>query len=286
VTAWWTGHAVGLDTETDDKNPDDARIITANVTIIRPGTRPESLDWLAQPERDIPAEATEVHGVTTEHAREHGKPREEVIGGIANTLRVANLYRPVVAHNASYDLTVLDRELRRLDLGSVGTSADGLCAIRMDGREVAAFPVIDTIVIDRHVDTYRPGPVDADGNKLPGRNSLGIAAPVYGVELLADEAHAANADVRACLRMLIAIARRCAMPFPQVVELYAGRRKPHEIAGRFGKLRKLSLAELHAAQIGWSAEQAAGLAQYFREHPERGVDPDDVSGEWPLRRMP
>ena len=98
--------------------------------------------WLADPGIDIPEEATALHGITTAHAREHGRPAAEVVeeiwGGLV-TAWAAGL--PVVGFNVAYDLTLLDRELRR-----------------HHGRKLTiGGPVIDPLVIDRHYDRYRRG---------------------------------------------------------------------------------------------------------------------------------
>jgi hypothetical protein len=41
-------------------------------------------------------------------------------------------------------------------------------------------------------------------------------------------------------------------------------------------------SELHDQQIGWAAEQAAGLQEYFRRKDPTAV----VRGEWPLLPIP
>lgn len=283
MTRWWSGHAIGLDTETDGKDPEDARIITACATRIRPGIDPAVYDWIARPERDIPAEATAVHGITTEHAAKTGRPRATTIAEIVAVLRRADERTPVVIHNASYDLTVLDREMRRTGLGRlVDTGAGwgapgGPVGIELDGTTVSAFHVIDTLVLDKQADRYRPG---KGGRKLP------VVAAAYGIELTEADAHAADADTRTALRIAIAIARRCSMRHPDLVALHEGRKRPHSIAQEFAALRNLSLADLHTAQAKWAPEQAAGLADWARKNPdETDIDPSTVRGDWPLRWM-
>lgn len=276
MTRWWSGHAIGLDTETDGKDPEDARIITACATRIRPGIDPAVYDWIARPERDIPAEATAVHGITTEHAAEAGRPRATVIAEIVAVLRRADERTPVVIHNASYDLTVLDREMRRTGIGFLDADAHGVHLVTHE-HGATLFEVIDTLVLDKQVDRYRPG---KGGRKLP------VVGAAYGIELTEADAHAADADTRTALRIAIAIARRCSMRHPDLVALYEGRKRPHKIAQEFAALRDLSLADLHAAQAKWAPEQAAGLADWARKNPdETDIDPSTVRGDWPLRRM-
>ena len=60
------------------------------------------------PERDIPASATAVHGITSEHLR--GKPR---FADIADEFLAFIGADPLVIHNAPFDLAFLNEELRR-----------------------------------------------------------------------------------------------------------------------------------------------------------------------------
>lgn len=100
--------------------------------------------------------------------------------------------------------------------------------------------VIDPLVIDKQVDKYRKG-----------KRTLTVASQVYGVEL--DNAHSADADAVAAARVFVAQRKR----YPQL---------------------PTDLAELHAKQVIWAAEQAAGLQSYFRRtNPDAVVD-----GLWPI----
>ncbi len=272
MTAWWTGSAVGFDLETDGKNPEDARIITACATIIRPGARPDVHNWLVQPERDIPAEATQVHGITTEYGREHGVPRTEAIPDLIKVLEFADMGSPMIIHNAPYDLTLLDRELRRLGGSGINVGDDGLPMLGNGGH---TFPVLDTLVLDKHVDPYRPG---------KGGRQLTPASAVYGVQLGEDDAHSAESDVRASVQMALEIARRCSMHPYDILALYPDRIRPETIADRLIGIREHTLAALHAEQIEWAAEQARSLAKWARNNPDKtDINPDEVTGEWPVR---
>lgn len=187
-----TGHAppwiertvTSFDLETTSPDPNEARIVTATVVRIEPGRDPIVKTWLADPGVDIPAEASEIHGVTTEHAREHGRPLADVVQEIRQSLTDAWFDGPVVAYNASYDLTVMTRECERL------------------GHEnpfVVTGPVIDPMVIDKAVDRYRKG-----------RRTLTAACEHYQVRI--DGAHDATADAFAAVR----VAWKLAHTYPEV----------------------------------------------------------------------
>lgn len=190
----WRDHLTGFDTETDGPNPEDARIITACLGIASVDGW-TARNWMLQPERDIPEEATAVHGITTEMARIDGIGRPEGIGQIADVIRGAwQAGSVLVGHNVVYDLTVLDREMRRTGHGPL---------------EVAGA-VVDTLVLDKAIDRYRRG-----------KRTLITTAAHYGFNLSESEAHGAEADALASCR----IAWRIATGHPEV-----GRLDPSELS--------------------------------------------------------
>jgi DNA polymerase-3 subunit epsilon len=146
--------------------------------------------WLADPGVEIPAQASAVHGITTEHATTHGRPAAEVVGEIVAVLR-SLLARgiPVTIYNAAYDLTLLNREAVRYGIEPLDDPG----------------PIVDPLVIDRALDRYRKG-----------KRTLEIAAALYGVELL--DAHDARADAVAAGRLAQAIARKFSVELPPDVE--------------------------------------------------------------------
>lgn len=192
--SWLDGTMVGFDTETTGVSPARDRIVTAAV-ITRVGDGPPTAHtWLIDPGVEIPARATEVHGITTQMAREQGSPPREALEQIASALAGALAAGfPVVGFNVQYDLAILEAELARHGLP---TLADRL------GGEVR--PVVDPLVLDRHLDRWRKGP----------RKLIDMCA-AYGVSVEADTLHAADADVLATLDVVRAIAAR----YPAVGEL-------------------------------------------------------------------
>jgi DNA polymerase III epsilon subunit-like protein len=254
--SWWTGGALGLDFETDGPEPTEARAITCALVNVTPGNPPQPMELMLQPERDIPEGAAAIHGITTERARAEGVLREAGIAQIVATIaELVGPERPVVGHNVgSYDLTLLDREMRRLGLGRLERERNVFGTIDqvrlIVGDDLACtFPVIDTLVLDKAVDKYRKG-----------KRKLEVTAAHYGVPMAEGSAHGATADVVASIRIAIAIANRYA-------------------ATEIGAMR---LPDLHCAQVRWAGEQAAGLADYFRRSGKT-EEAEGVSGEWPFR---
>lgn len=187
--SWSERPILAYDTETTGADPMTARIVTADVVRIEPwGDALDARSYLADPGVEIPAEATAIHGITTEHARQHGMAAADMALLLADDLESA--WRegvPVVAFNASFDLTVLDQELRRH---------------HGRGLEITG-PVLDPFVIDRAVDRYRKA-----GR---GGRRLEPVCKHYGVAL--DNAHNSAADAEAAGRLMLAIAER----YPQEV---------------------------------------------------------------------
>lgn len=182
--SWADGPLVGFDTETTGVDVAGDRIVTAAV-VRRHGRQNVASTWLLDPGVPIPEAATAVHGITTEHARAHGRPARDALAEIAAALAAAlGRGEPIVAFNASFDLTLLDAELRRHGLPTLPERT---------GREVRV--VLDPLVLDRWADRYRPG-----------KRRLGDVCATYGVPT--DALHAADADVVATLDLLAAMCRR------------------------------------------------------------------------------
>lgn len=246
------------DTETTGVNVHQDRIVTATVGTLQPGT-PWAVDtrsWLLDPGVDIPAEATAVHGITTDQAREHGEKPEGALDVIAHDLaRLFLAHIPVVGMNVVFDFTTLDRELRRHGLPTVDERI---------GRPIG--PVIDVLVLDKFVEPYRKG-----------SRKLTDLCHIYGVRI--DGAHDSAFDALAAARVAYRMAQRSQMTPAQLGRLYADRKRPAEVAARFGELGAMTAADLHDAQVGWRVYQCDGLRAY---KDNKGEAHDGIPGEWPL----
>lgn len=182
--AWLTRVGV-FDLETTGVDVTQDRIVTAHVGVLdRHGRELAARDWLADPGVPIPDGAAAVHGISTEHARAHGRPAHEVVAEIVHALRALFAQGlPIVAYNASYDFSLLAHEARRHGVPELA----------------APSPVIDPLVIDKAFDRYRPG-----------KRTLTVVADHYAVPL--DDAHEASADAVAAGRVALALAREFAWP--------------------------------------------------------------------------
>lgn len=254
--SWHTEPMLALDTESSGVDIETVRIVSAAVIhVSRDGARPTT--WLSDVGgMEIPAEATAVHGITTEHARTHGRPAKDVTEEVVTALGQAVIDGlPIVGHNVVYDLSLIDREARR-HLG-----------VGLDVIDFARLRVIDTSVLDKHVLPRR-----RRVSPTQGARQLITVAQVYSLGWDEEAAHGSEYDAL--------MAARVAWRIGQLVEMPREQRPRFELGQyqQFDQLRGLSLDELHARQIVWAAEQAAGLEQFLR----RSDDSVRVSRAWPV----
>ena len=226
----WLNKVVVFDTETTGLNLKEARIVTACLAELDSAGNLHSpaREWLADPEIEIPEAASNVHGVTTEMARATGRNAKEVVWEILEALRgylAAGI--PVIAYNAPYDFSILHFEALRHGLEPLGTPA----------------PVLDPLVLDKWVDTYRKG-----------KRKLEITAEFYGVQL--SDAHNATADAIAAGRVLQAM------------------------VAKFPDQFSVSLEELQAIQVKASRDQEASFADFMRRSVDPNFQPNYG---WPLK---
>ena len=167
-----------FDLETTGPDPLTCRIVTASIVRIGADRSTLADEWLLDPGIEIPEGAAKVHGITTEHAREHGIDYatgiEQILDAVGQLWDDGHL---VVVMNAPFDVTILDREGKRV-LG------------RSDYCPGALF---DPLVVDKRADRYRKG----------GRTLTDLAR-VYKVRQ--DNAHQSTGDclttARVAWRML------------------------------------------------------------------------------------
>lgn len=225
--SWASSRLVGFDLETTGVEPETARIVTAALI----ETSESQRTWLADPGVDIPEAARAVHGITTEYAQANGIPAEQAVRELCEQLLALRRAGAVlVGHNIVYDLSVLDAEVHRhapdLDLSAI-------------------IPiVVDTYVLDKHVEQYRRG-----------KRTLTDTAVRWGVSLL--DAHDAAADALASVE----IARAIAGAHPDVAALTGD--------------------DIMREEGEWKRAQAADLQAFLRRKRDPNAV---VDASWPMTR--
>jgi DNA polymerase-3 subunit epsilon len=235
---WLEQTMVGFDTETTGVSTATDRIVTAAL-ITRTGRGPEASvstrTWLIDPGVSIPGGATAVHGITDAMVQSEGQAPADALEEIAGVLAGAlSAGFPLVAFNAQFDITILEAELARHGLPSLVS--------RLETDDIR--PVVDPLVLDRHLDRWRRG-----------KRRLINMCEVYGVPVVADDLHAADADVLATLDVIQAI------------------------AVKYPELGSVALPDLHDQQVEahrkWATEFSAWLTS-------KGTVNDLPSPSWPV----
>lgn len=250
---WHEGRMVAYDCETTGTSTEDDRIVTAAVAFVGGGEPPETWSILVDPGIEIPEEATAVHGVSTERARAEGVPGADGVAAIIERLNRREPEWPLIMFQARFDATILDREARRCGL-----------------EPPSFFPIIDPLVIDKHIDRYRPG-----------KRTLEVMCEHYRATL--DGAHDADHDALAAARLAWRLGKA-----GQVIRRVRNNEEARELAGLRDEWERVRVDQqlLHAAQVQWAAFQAAGLEEYFRRgNPAKDLPPDPMAHvvrEWPI----
>lgn len=139
-------------------------------------SEPKIREWLLDPGIEIPTGASDVHGITTEMARNNGMDYATGLQEIADAFTYVIRNNIVLtAYNGSFDITLVRNQFEHHD-------------IRFDPGLWGQFIMIDPLVIDKAIDRFRKG-----------KRQLGVVASLYGYSL--EDAHEATADVLATIHV-------------------------------------------------------------------------------------
>lgn len=174
---------VSIDTETTGRDPNVDRIVEIACVFWEAGAITWRKSWLVNPGRPIPKEASDVHGITDEQVRDQ-PPFEAIVDEV-----LASMERAVpVAYNAEYDRRILFAELARLNGGAP--------------RHPPAAR--------RNVDWIDPFVWASELHRLEKGKSLGEVCQRLGIQI--EQAHRAEHDAEAALRVLLAFATDARVP--------------------------------------------------------------------------
>lgn len=177
-------------------DPAQPHIVQLAAAMVHPITRKTiaSIDLIAKPDGwEIPAEVSEIHGITTEHAQAVGVDQELIVSAFMRMWQQCGMR---VAHNVSFDARIIRIALKRFGYGDAVAdewkAGEQVCTMRL------ATPICNLPPTARMVAARRNGP------KSP---TLGEAIFHFFGEDLQD-AHTALADVNACTRLYWALRDR------------------------------------------------------------------------------
>jgi DNA polymerase-3 subunit epsilon len=228
MAMWTSREMLGFDFETTGIDRfNDVPVSYALVTVT--GGDVSSVDaGLIDPGRDIPAGASEVHGISTERARAEGMPLRDAIAMVAGKVLDASARGvPLVGMQLDYDLTILETQ-------HTNFFGHGIVARGWKG------PVLDAVVLDRHLDRYRKG-----------RRTLSALCEHYGIDI--GNAHDASSDAIASIKVLMSL------------------------SARYGEIRRAEPAFVFNAQSEWHREWAVSFDEW---RAEEGLDPIDPRDHW------
>lgn len=241
------GPMLGFDVETTDANPEEARIAQFALAKVNAADRSsDSRAELVNPGVPMPAEASAINGLTTEMLAD-AMPIDAAMAIVATALWEAiEGGWPVVAYNARYDLTVADREFRRLGVDSPVA----------DPR----LRVIDPRQLDLWLWRYREG-----------KRTLTHVCEVYNAKL--EGAHDAAFDAIAAARLAYRMGQSGGVMLEYPYDEVQAQRAEWE------RIRH-SLDLLHEAQVGWAAADAARFEKFLIE--KKGDTDAVVDRQWPF----
>lgn len=277
--SWHQGPMVLADLETTGVDPFRDRIVTAAVIEVGGGRESRTHTWTLDPGIEIPEGATAVHGITTEEAREYGADAASGVWEIVETLlRGVATGAPVVGHNiGGFDFSMLWAESVRHGHREHVTQLEDIAT----GE---AGHVVDTMVLEKHLDAFRPGSPETNRGRRPdsavGTHNLIDCCRLWDIPLTEEDAHGAVADALASGRLAWRLATD-PLRFEQYDFKPTARINP----------AMFTLPALHAWQQQTYATEAARFQSYRRgeqrRQPKEGADPNfTVSTAWPLQNPP
>ena len=167
---------LGFDTETTGTRPGSDAIVAATLVLRHPlasGEHDVIGEWTINPHRRMDPRATAVNGFTDEFLVQHGMEPSTALAEISKIIHeAADRSIPLLAYNASFDVSMLQGDLARWNLPALQEAL-----------------VVDPLVIDRAV------------SKRRGKRTLADTTEYYGVEPHGDF-HNSTADTVAAVDLI------------------------------------------------------------------------------------
>jgi DNA polymerase III subunit epsilon len=181
--ASWADLPIALiDVETTGMDSSNDRVVEIGIVIARGGEIVDRKNWLVNPGRPIPKEATDVHKITDDDVKD-----APAFAAVASEIAAALAGCVPAAYNASFDRAFL-------------------------GSETARAGVTDALppALRRNVDWVDPLVWARELQQGERSRALGEVAARLGITL--ENAHRASDDAEAALRVMLALGRDVRVP--------------------------------------------------------------------------
>lgn len=249
MSKWEDFALLAFDVESTGVSTAEDRIVTAALVEVPRTGRPTTTTYVVDPQVEIPAEATAVHGYTRERAAAEATHTTEqmlfeITGRIALWLGHGG---PVVSFNAPFDFSMLEAENHRHGVDTLQS--------RLGPGKIQ--PIVDPMVLANFCEPYRKR-ICSCGCGAQDKTLTGWCLH-YKVPLIG--AHGAGGDALAAARLF----RRIMATHPR-------------------KFPGMTLPGLHQSQVGWKRAQADSLRDFWRKQGDERWR--EVSGDWPLQLAP
>lgn len=191
---------VTFDIESTGVRTDIDRIITCFVRARDADKVVFERNWILNAGVDVPQEASDVHGMTTEWVQEHGRwDVAEAIEEIVHELSEYAHYGFIVCgYNHAFDLAMLEAEAKRYN--------PGVEKLRIKDW-VPKYRFIDPAIFSRVFDKY-----------VKGGHKLITVAQRNGIEVEEDRLHAADYDVEVTEKLVKIMLNRAWKELPELRE--------------------------------------------------------------------
>lgn len=172
-----------FDTETSGIDVFEDRIVQCVIGIAdRQGNILEHREWIIDPGIEIPTEASDVNGWTTERVRAEGKDPKTALTEIRDVFD-EHWTLPWVAYNSVFDISILDNEFKRHRV----SMSWGQWVYEKIG-------IFDPLVVIRVKEKF-----------VKGNKKLNTVATRYGIPFNEEDLHDALADVTLTAKVAVAI---------------------------------------------------------------------------------
>jgi DNA polymerase-3 subunit epsilon len=175
-----------LDVETTGRDASVDRVVEVGIAFARGGEIVERKNWLINPGRPIPKEATDVHKITDDDVKD-----APAFATVAHEIAAALAGHVPAAYNAAFDRAFLANEVARANVA---------------GAVVTLLPP----ALRRNVDWIDPLVWARELQQGERSRALGEVAARLGIAL--ENAHRAADDAEAALRVMLALGRDVRVP--------------------------------------------------------------------------